>query len=55
MHSRQVLGIGPEISESVKAIYSAADVGLYYVRASDMLNAKLGPYRMGRSQCHAGI
>ena len=37
MHSRQVLGIGPEISESVKGIYSAADVGLYYVRASDGL------------------
>jgi hypothetical protein len=44
-----VPGIGPEISESVKAIYSAADVSVYYVRASDVLNAKLGPYRMGRS------
>lgn len=50
-----VPGIGPEISESVKAIYSAADVGLYYVRVPDVLNVKPGPHRLGRSKCHAGI
>lgn len=36
-------GIGPEISESVKTIYSTANVGLYYVCAPNMLNVKQVP------------